>query len=616
MSTTKKPKWTIMAYLAGDNDLPTYCISVLQQLEAVTYPDDVCVLACFDSSVPWSEGSRYFKVNCGHDRSASEFDWPIHNDLVVPERRRDAVLTAQKRNLGMTTDAFSRSEVSEGLRRFINWSMRTHPDSEHYMLVLFGHGLAVGGQNFLITENPPSFLRVEDLQEILGRHFGANRKLDILALQNCVMNGIEMAYALKDQTDLMIGSQDLVLAAGWPYEKLIHTFFDTTGMSTSDVANKFLKVCARNMLDFSIMDRSSEQAVIDLRALRESKVEGDIKELVEALVEGLDFDTTTGKRILAYPAICDATRLARLEAQAFWNETYVDLFDFCERLLKRCNEVVKTQSKLLKDLDLEDGLQPKLRQSRLVKMAKKIIGCCKSILKKEKELVPVSYHIGPNLQYSRGISIYFPWTLPGAPYIPIRKPGHRNFALRTAFDLYCEYDFVTESKWSEFLKHFFWATLRNMRRADREFEFLDDTQSLEAGLVDEHFTGTSLMMTGDLARSSPDTGAVYEQSVNIKNYPRRNYLSPVDLPTPIIDARTIQVDNPDSPPVSAQGWSLTGLVAEVIERKIVPAEKDGSENGYRKDSSNGAYDTKTIDRIPPGAIETVSDSTRYSPPTN
>jgi hypothetical protein len=42
------------------------------------------------------------------------------------------------------------------------------------------------------------------------------RKLDILACQNCVMNGIETAYEIKDHVEFMIGSQGLALAAGRP----------------------------------------------------------------------------------------------------------------------------------------------------------------------------------------------------------------------------------------------------------------------------------------------------------------------------------------------------------------------------------------------------------------
>lgn len=631
MTKEKDPKWVIMAYLAGDNDLPTFCISILQQLEAVKYPDDVCVLACFDSSVPWSKGSRYFRINCKHRKVNHEFDWEIHNDLVVPGNRRKAVENAEFGNInGEDNHYFSRPVVSEGLDRFVDWATRQHPDSERYMLILFGHGLAVGGQNFLISENPPSFLRVQDLQDIICKHF-ETQKLDILALQNCVMNGVEMAFALKDRTEFMVGSQDLVLATGWPYEKLINAVVEDTGATTPQVAKKMLKVCARNMLDFAIMDRSSEQSVIDLNTLDRLGFVNDVGKLAGALTDGLAFniseeievftDRETGQevnvknknRVLSYPAICDATRLARLEAQAYWRESYVDLFDFCERLLKRCNDVVKAQSKLLKELQLEEDPQPKLRKSPLVATAKRIIDCCKAILEKEKAIVPLSYQIGPELQYSRGLSIYFPWSLPGAPYVAIPTREEREYTLKSAFDTYKDYEFVRDSGWAAFLTAFFLATLRNVRRNDRKFPDLPETYSLELGLVGETYTDQAEVKTGELARTSPDTArtspdtsrADYD-SFSIKNYPRRNYLSPVDWQNRKIDAHVFKAGtkdfpNPKSPPVSAVGWNLTGLVAEVIDKNS--AANNGRQNG-RPDvvGHNGSI----ADEVkPPDAMEPV-----------
>lgn len=637
MSTRKEPKWTIMVYLAGDNDLPTFCISILQQLEAVKYPDDVCVLACFDSSVPWTKGSRYFRINCAHRRVDNAIDWEIHNDLVVPDDRRRPIQNAEFGNLNGEDDHYrSRPVVSKGLDRFVEWATKTHPDSERYMLILFGHGLAVGGQNFLISENPPSFLRVQDLQQIIGEHFKEN-KLDILALQNCVMNGVEMAFALKGHTDFMVGSQDLVLASGWPYEKLISAIVEDTEATTPQVAEKMLKACARNMLDFSIMARSSEQSVVDLNALHDLAFVEDVRRLAEALMDGLHFeiskevetlpepDPATGKevtvknesRVLSYPAIVDATRLARLEAQAFWRETYVDLFDFCERLLKRCNDVVKAQAKLLKDLGLEAEPQPKLRKSPLVATAKRIIDCCKAILEKEKRIVPLSYQIGPELQYSRGISIYFPWTLPDAPYVAIPQPDGdgTEFTLKTAYATYKDYEFVQSSRWAEFLRDFFLATLRNVRRNSREFPDLPDGASLELGLVGESYGDQLEVTTGDLARTSPDTARTSpdtsradSDSFSIKNYPRRRYLSPVDWDIAKTDAHvfragTREFPNPKSPPVSALGWNLSGLVAAVIEKKS--AAGNGRQNGGSKDVAHDRHTDKRSGGAtePPGDVE-------------
>src|SRR5262249_26214796 len=158
----------------------------------------------------------------------------------------------------------------------------------------------VAGQTFLLAENPASFLRLEDLQSVLSDHFGEKhkRKLDILAFQNCVMNGIETAYAIKDHADFMIGSQGLVLATGWPYEKMIGAVVNDPDADTEVIAQQLLKACARSMLDFAVMDRSSEQSACNLTGMRGSNtITIGIKRLVEALVEGLSFKIEDKRRV-------------------------------------------------------------------------------------------------------------------------------------------------------------------------------------------------------------------------------------------------------------------------------------------------------------------------------
>src|SRR6185503_11989241 len=111
-SNGRIPRWTVMVYLAGDNNLTSNCITVLQQLEAVKYKRNVRVLACFDSNTPWPKGSRYLAINGKWNKNNKHLDWEI------PMKRTD---------------------VAEGLTRFMKWAMAQGP-SEHYMLVLYGHG--------------------------------------------------------------------------------------------------------------------------------------------------------------------------------------------------------------------------------------------------------------------------------------------------------------------------------------------------------------------------------------------------------------------------------------------------------------------------------------------
>jgi hypothetical protein len=589
-----KKKWTVMVYLAGDNNLTANCISVLQQLEAVKYKDarfkdSLCVLACFDSNTPWPKGSRYLKINCG-DPSKTGVNWQIHNDLIPPEERNHRFKPPSfcDETAPFNGEPQRRAEVAEGLRRFVNWAMK-ETDSEKYMLILYGHGPVVAGQSFLARDNPPSSLLLGDLKKILSAHFNPKRKLDILACQNCVMNGIETAYEVRDQVEYMIGSQGLVLASGWPYEKILGEILKDPDAKPKEIANILMKACARNLLDFAVMDRSSEQSVCNVDRIQTGRIPESgqniitaVRHLVSALRRGLAFEDNKEikERSLRFPEVVDAIKLARLEAQSYWGEVFADLYDFCERLLKKCNEAVKLQGKLLKRMGYDGDASTRFKTTELMMIFRAIIDGCIQVMNevegtrdhcgkvKTHGIVEESYFIGPELQYSHGVSIFFPWTLPTEPYF-FTRAGNNEWVLRTAFETYCEYDFAQQSEWSLFLGAFFKATLRKVRRSSRDFA-LRENGRLDDGLVHETVHAPSEVLANDLQKSSSDTGKVdHDVWSTVKNYPRRNYLSPSDCARKIDTAyRCVYGDakykQKNEPPVSYLGWNISGIVAEVI----------------------------------------------------
>ena len=625
-----KAKWTVMVYLAGDNNLTPNCITVLQQLEAAGYKnqDDVCVLACFDSNTPWPKGSRYLAIN-GKRRMNDEYlDWEIYNDLIIVERRGhditapdfcgSAEIKAGERPKQPASQM--KTDVALGLKRFLKWAT-TQRKADHYMLVLYGHGPLVAGNTFLGQDNPVSAVSMKDLPDIL-QSFGG-QKVDILAFQNCAMNGIETAYEVRNQVDYMIGSQGLVLSYGWPYDKMIRTVIEHPDDPPVKIAEKILKACARHLIDFSVMDRSSEQSACDLSKLADgSKIMGAVQKLSATLQDALAFDdvpkptdSTNGKgddkqKVLRYPIICDAVRLARLEAQSYWGETFVDLFDFCERLLLKCQRTIIAQKDLITSLGLDDTWQARLGETKFVETLSNIMASCKNVRESVLDMVPYSYYIGAELQYSRGLSIYFPWTMPREPYT-FKEVNEQEHILESAFETYSGYAFCTESGWPNFLRSFYSATLRNVRRADREVSVVDvkdrssipvtppinvgggaisDTvtipegvavgdiqfinDSLSTGMVHEDFTPIDYILTTDyLQKTDSNSGGDVDDWSKIKNYPRRNYLSPSDCARKIPQGGRFKVGdvpvypNSRSTPVSYLGWNICQFVADVIVKK-------------------------------------------------
>jgi hypothetical protein len=593
----KHSKWLIMVYLAGDNNLSAFSIAFLQQLEAADPNRYVRVVAGFDSTTPWPKGARYLELKRHKDPASpyKKMKWPLHNDLVQPGHIVFSPDFCEKYKQPKPPDE---PIAKEALARFLDW-VRENYSADKYMLILFGHGTLVAGNTFLADTNPPSYLRLKEFSEILDHHFKS--KLDIVAFDNCVMNAIETAAQLWKRVHYTIGSQGLVLANGWPITEIIQLVGLYHDRGTDFIAEQILRACARNLLDFALMERSSEQAIIDVSKFGPNdQLLRAVRGLSGKLQTGLKFKPGTCDKELMYPQVRDVVRLARLEAQSYWSETFVDLYDFASLLLDRCNDFLgylrgmmnsvfpKLPSELeSRNTTVKDYVTP----WPVIPILKGIVESCSEITEifRTQKIVPHRYYVGPQLQYSNGVSIYFPWSLPEGPitFDPVNKwqPYPTNYYLKTPFQEYETYPFATRDfgDWSRFLKAFFRATLRNVRVS--EYKYTEDKNTFRAKDYIEDKLETVLI---DLQKSSSSTGEPAESDeMIIKNYPRRFYISPADCKRRMKvygaddQAQPAADEVTDAPgKVSYLGWNIRGLLAEEVGLEpwmnLVETQKPGT----------------------------------------
>jgi len=593
----KHSEWLIMIYLAGDNTLSANSIALLQDLEAANRNENVRVLAAFDSATPIPKGARYIEINRRFESVngfSNVINWPLHNDLVTPGHI--VVSPDFCAPVGRAAAPTSEPTAEEALARFLDFA-RTHYVADRYMLILFGHGNLVAGNTFLADTNPPSFLKLDVFANILGNSFG--RKIDILGFANCVMNGIETAVQLHQQVDFTIGSQGLMLALGWPFRRIIETVGENHDLDTKALARTILRVCARNLLDFTLMERSSEQAICDVTKFgREDTIVSAVRGLSAHLQTGLQLKADTGD--VRFPVVRDVVRLARLEAQAYFSETFVDLYDFCELLVLKCNDVLGSLNSLVSTLFIDaipkdNGNPPATFKEFLLdwpdlKALDDIATASWHVLEafRLEGIVPDAYYVCPQLQYSHGLSIFFPWTLPEGPitFEPVAGSSSRptDFRFNTPFDIYQQYRFAGAAygDWANFLEAFFRATLRNVRQF--EVKYKPDEVLFFRAFAEAN--REARVPAVDLQKSSSDTGEGDESACpQIKNYPRRFYVSPADC-----QRRLPIFGLPGSPAPSAEnviaekgkvsylGWNIRGLVAEVIG--LSPTETDALEETH------------------------------------
>jgi hypothetical protein len=146
-------------------------------------------------------------------------------------------------------------------------------------------------------------------------------------------------------------------------------------------------------------------------------------EAVQPAVEKL----TTVLNALPREAFEDITVLAHWRAQSFKWEQYTDLGDFCEQLR---SYAVRVQMAQLQE-------------------------ACDAVIESIRYVITTHRTVGIEFQYARGLSVYFPWSVPA-------------FESPNQLEIYGQLKFPKRSGWLNFLQHYVEATKRPPAEPDSQ----------------------------------------------------------------------------------------------------------------------------------------------------
>lgn len=443
MEDQKKKKWTLMFFFASDNNLSASMLYQLKSIKTAGYQPDTNVLVHFD---PQKRGipSTIFEINrmekkgqkkskIGDDTNPTVRD--LAGDQVQPKITDDGC----RRNSSSDYDNLS---AEAALTHFLNFSREEYP-AEKYMLFLVGHGMVVGRDAFLPDDNPNSGISLVELGKILrnfSRDIGEQGgKLELIGLHSCSMSAVEVVYQLKGTASYMIGSEGLSFVGAWPYRQMLQKIFWTIKNANGgefdvrDLMKELHELCLHNGADFIFAGYSSDLCLCSLDPKNVEALSRPIEKLTQALQAGLNDDR--GRELIV---------LAHWKSQSFFQELYTDLFDFCLSLKESCSESDTNQTQKAMKLACEaviEVLTPK--PDAQAKADAQVVG----------PIVQVDF-VGPDCQYSYGLSIYFPWSRPV-------EDAREHF-----IGNYQTYAFVTElcgASWLQFLDAYFQKTMRPKR---------------------------------------------------------------------------------------------------------------------------------------------------------
>lgn len=304
-------EWTIMIYIAADNELANFAIESLKQLKQAA-GNKVIVAAQLDVDGPFTrERIRRY----------------IFDNRISPDASIDQYIVK-------TLDPGTNMVDPETLTAFVE-DIYDDPKckANHRCLVLWGHGPE------LLTESAPADVQVpsktdgstklyltpsELAQALKDAHLGNGRKLDIVALDTCSSSLSEIAAELHSYADFMIASQEDVPDMSFPYDRLLQ-FFRKDNSNVQEICETAVNEYLKNYQDY-IFGANTGTSKVSLSALKlanfTTTIAAPIKELAAALLEATKYDKLS--RLVLQ---------ARNQSHGFVAGLFVDIVDFCKKML-------------------------------------------------------------------------------------------------------------------------------------------------------------------------------------------------------------------------------------------------------------------------------------------
>jgi len=407
-------KWTIMVYIAADNDLFYFAWNNIKQLA----------------------------------RSANK-NMNIIVFLNEPGVHKKTQIYLIEKNKAILLNKDNQKKLDSGspntLVDFCTWVIKNFP-AEDYMLDLWNHGSGAvdGGYKLynpssLFALNPSNLMldldRNKNPEQLINNQYKTERgglrgicfdetfktyidnqklhfaldqisnkalngkKLSILGMDACLMAMIEICSLSKNYADILVASEEVELGPGWRYDKILQPFCEKSPTKI-ELAKKIVTVYDET---YSKITKDYTLSAIDLSKIH--AVEENLNNIARLLIESLRHQ----KENFVKKAI-EKSR----QNIGFEEPSYVDLYSFYKKLLLN-----------LKNFKFQHKDQNKLVSQLKNKLNEGLYLISNSVIENTR---------GKNLDYANGVSIYFP--------------------KQTVLNSYQKIEFSQQNQWATFISYY------------------------------------------------------------------------------------------------------------------------------------------------------------------
>jgi hypothetical protein len=351
----KTAEWTVMVYLDGDNNLETYGIQDINEMEMAGSTTDVNMVVQIDR-IPYSVLAGNYQE---YADDTSNGNWTTtRRYYITKDLNPDQISSPLIADLGELNMGDPQTLVD-----FANWAAINYP-AKKYLLAIWNHGGGFRSLNLakdIAWDDTSGGDRItmpelEDALSTISAQIGKN--IDIVGMDACFMAMTEVAYQIKDYADLLVTSEENEPNDGWPYDTILSQLVSNPLMSSEELATDIV-----DKYIYSYPFSNVTQSAIDL-----SYVDTLASQLSNLALEIMS-DSSTRK----YQYI-----LAAVSSQHYGDYDFTDLYDLCNNLL------IYSNSLTVKNIVL-------------------------SIQQNLNSAVIKSGYSGVGVSRSRGLSIYFPY---------------------------------------------------------------------------------------------------------------------------------------------------------------------------------------------------------------
>ena len=121
---------------------------------------------------------------------------------------------------------------------FTKWAKANYP-ARRYSFVIYGHGNGIFDQKktnkgTLIDTDTQNYVTLPEMRLMMAE----TGKVDIFVMTSCIMQMAEVAWQIKDYTDVVVGSSELMSAVGYDLNGMIATLNSNPGVSSAQLGTQ------------------------------------------------------------------------------------------------------------------------------------------------------------------------------------------------------------------------------------------------------------------------------------------------------------------------------------------------------------------------------------------